>query len=376
MSVRQRQWRDPKTGAQRTAWMVDVIYEHPDGRVQRVRETSPVQTKRGAEAYERQVRQALLDGTYGKEEKQRAPTFEEFQKDFLRLYAKVHYKPSSLADSEQVIRNYLMPAFRSRRIDAIGKRDIAKLTADLLETGVRRKDGLSKKTVANSLGVLRKMLNVAEDWGVIDKAPRIKAPKLDQPKFDFFDFDETDRLLAAADAEWHPFLLFQVRTGLREGEARALRWEDVDLVKGRVLVRRSIWQGIEGTTKTGKEREVPLGPETIRALKAHRHLRGKLVFCSAEGAPLTHSEMRAGLHRACRKAGLRQVGMHTLRHTFASHLVMRGVPIKVVQELLGHASIKMTMRYAHLAPDIKKDAVLVLEQPVPRHNDGTTGGRK
>jgi site-specific recombinase XerD len=69
------------------------------------------------------------------------------------------------------------------------------------------------------------------------------------------------------------------------------------------------------------------------------------------------------LWRACKKAGLRMIGWHVLRHTFASHLAMRGVPLKAVQELLGHATIEMTMRYAHLAPTVKREAVAQLDLP-------------
>ena len=74
-------------------------------------------------------------------------------------------------------------------------------------------------------------------------------------------------------------------------------------------------------------------------------------------------DTRLPLWRACKKAGLRQIGWHALRHTFASHLVMRGASIKAVQELLGHSSIQMTMRYAHLAPEVARDAVNLLDKP-------------
>lgn len=76
---------------------------------------------------------------------------------------------------------------------------------------------------------------------------------------------------------------------------------------------------------------------------------------------LCRDNVKRALPRACRKAGLREVGWHTLRHTYASHLAMLGVPLKMIQELLGHSTMEMTMRYAHLAPDVKKQAVQLLD---------------
>ena len=126
--------------------------------------------------------------------------------------------------------------------------------------------------------------------------------------------------------------------------------------------------------KSGKGRDIPLGDEAIAALKAERHLRGPLVFCDAAGRMWKKNEVKHPLWRACRKAGLRQIGWHVLRHTFASHLVMRGAAMKVVQELLGHATIEMTMRYAHLSPDVKRDAVQLLDA-APAQPRGTPGAQ-
>jgi integrase len=114
----------------------------------------------------------------------------------------------------------------------------------------------------------------------------------------------------------------------------------------------------------------PLGAEVRTKLKAHRHLRGPYVFCDTSGELLGTVDTRHPLWRACKKAGLRQIGWHALRHPFASHLVMRGASMKAVQELLGHSSIQMTMRYAHLAPEVVNETVRLLDAPsaewVPR----------
>jgi integrase len=137
------------------------------------------------------------------------------------------------------------------------------------------------------------------------------------------------------------------------------------------MVRQSIVLGKVGTPKSGYAREVPLGEDVLKAFKAHRHLRGPLVFCDLDGRMLTAGNPRWWIERACKRAGLRQLGWHCLRHTFASHLAMRGAPLKAIQELLGHATIQMTMRYAHLAPEVARDAVRLLDSGVTSGKSGS-----
>ena len=191
--------------------------------------------------------------------------------------------------------------------------------------------------------------------------PRTTARAHPDPDFDFLTFEEADRLIAGPRDEWRVMIFLALRTGMRRGELLGLRWEDVDLSVGRINVRQSYVREEFGTPKSGKPRLIPLGDDVIEALRFQRHDRGPLVFCDYHGKPLTPSLLMSPLTRALKRAGLRSVGWHVLRHTFASHLVMRGVALKVVQELLGHSSIETTMIYAHLMPEIVRDAVRTLD---------------
>ena len=126
-----------------------------------------------------------------------------------------------------------------------------------------------------------------------------------------------------------------------------------------------------GTPKGGRYRDVPMSESVRDALRGHRHLRGPLVFCNEDGTMLMDNDIRKPVPAAARKAGLRHLQLHVLRHTFASHLAMRGEPIKVVQELMGHTSIEVTMRYAHLAPAMHQRAVASLDEAPPVGLDGS-----
>lgn len=360
MSVRKRKWRD-KQGRAHEKWMIHVKHTRPDGTIEEIRKVSPVNTRRGAEQYERELREQLLPGSRGKEQTKEAapvqtPEFAEFAEEFLSNYAEVNNKHSELLSKRTIFRQHLIPFFGAMRLAEIGMREIERYKAGKLKTH-------AKKTVNNHLTVLRKTLTTAVDWGLLEQVPRIQWLAAPAPSFRFLDFEEADRLVAAAESEpeWQAMIVVALRTGLRLGELMALRWDDLDLVRGRMLVQRSVTRGVIGTPKSGKSRDVPLGASVVKVLQKHRHLRGPWVFCQEDGSMLTKGQIKWPLRRAQRKAGLTELGWHDLRHTFASHLAMRGVPLKAVQELLGHATIDVTMRYAHLAPSALRNAVDVLE---------------
>ncbi|MDD5309007.1 MAG: site-specific integrase [Deltaproteobacteria bacterium] len=293
--------------------------------------------------------------------KREIPRLNEFAKEFIEKYAKVRNKPSTIHSKEAELRLYIRPALGKLKLDDIRIREIDGMIADLISRG------LSAKSVNNVLATLGKMLRYAEEIELLPKAPRIKLLKVPPSDYDFLDFDEADRLLVSTfekEPQWYPLVLTMLRTGMRFGEASELRWRDVDLVAGKILVRRNHVRGHVGTPKSGKSREIPLSPQTVEVLKKTRHLKGDLVFCYENGSRLDYHRMNEVLWRLCRRAGLREINWHTCRHTFASHLVMRGESLKAAQELLGHSTIEMTMRYAHLAPVVMRDAVAKLDSPV------------
>ncbi len=293
------------------------------------------------------------------------PTVKEFQVvylDSMRLDA----KPSTIITTESDFRTHIVPNLGDVRLDEVTYAVIEDFKLVLAKTQAantkHRPRLLRPRTIHNLLVHVSGMLGVAKKRGLIATLPEIDWIKIPPAEFDFLDFDEADRLVAAADGEWRTMILVALRTGMRMGELLGLRWVDVDLSAGRIHVRQNYVMGHLGLPKSGKSREIPLGDDVIEALGAHRHERGPLVFCDAAGNHLTAGLLGWPLKRALKRAGLRKIGWHKLRHTFASHLAMRGVPLKVIQELLGHASIVTTMIYAHLAPHVARDAVRVLDR--------------
>jgi integrase len=248
---------------------------------------------------------------------------------------------------------------------------------------------IKSSTVNRDLSALRGALSRAVEWGFLTTHPMatVKAAKEDRiGRLRYLSVEEEARLLAALDARdttrreqrvsantWRqargydryppygpytdllsPMIRLALHTGLRFGELTALRWSDVDLVGALLTVR-----GEEA--KSEKTRYIPLNTAAMTTLKTWRSssTSAALVFPGADDDTevVDIKTAWAPILKAARIAGFR---FHDLRHTFASRLVMAGVDLNTVRELLGHADIKMTLRYAHLAPEHKAAAVAKL----------------
>jgi integrase len=166
------------------------------------------------------------------------------------------------------------------------------------------------------------------------------------------------------DARAYLIALLGGEAGLRCGEMMALEWRDVDLSKRQLCIQRSEWKGHVTAPKGGRLRYVPLTTRLASALRDHRHLKGPRVLCENDGSPLTMRLVQGLVARAARRAGLHNVGVHVLRHSFCSHLAMRGAPARAIQELAGHQDLVTTQRYMHLSPAALDSAIRLLDQAV------------
>ena len=268
-------------------------------------------------------------------------------------------KPSSIAAKQMILRVHLLPALGHRKLDAIKNEEVQRLKHDL--------QAKAPKTVNNVLTVLNTLLRKAVEWDVIEAMPcSIKLLPVSKRSSGFYDFEDYERLVEAAksiDTRTHVTVLLGGDAGLRCGEMIALDWNDVDLKARQMTIRRSAWNGQVTLPKGGRERHLPLTRQLAIAFAEHRHLRSSRVLVQDDGTPLTRQMVQTRVKAAARRAGLDRHGVHLLRHTFCSHLAMRGAPARAIQELAGHKDLSMTQRYMHLSPAALESAVHLLDSP-------------
>ena len=327
-------------------WFVDMRL--PNG----TRIRKHVGTRKQAEEVEKKITAEIFEGKWGIHEKKNI-SFADLVVQYLR-YAEDNKAASTFSADKCRIVSHLMPYFGNLMLNQI--------TAQLVEAykSMRIQDGASAKTINNELGNLGHMLNMAYRWGnvsenVVDRVEKMRVPK-NPPRF--LSKEEITALLDTARGYYiYPLLETALHTGMRKSELFNLTWSDVDFELGTVMVRsKADWH-----TKNYKSRALSITPKLRHVLLAHKEAQNgvsKYVF-TYEGRKL-HATIKKSLRTVVREAGLTNVTLHTLRHTFASHLVMAGVPLREVQELMGHASFETTLRYAHLSQDHVKRQVLRL----------------
>ena len=343
---------DPETGKP--------IYKNVLGRTQ-----TEVKAKLKAAIQEAQMLDLSKAGKY---------TVGEWMEIWFEDYAKIKVRPSSHQTYRGYIDNHIRPNIGDIPLEKLTALDIQKLCKKLLTKGrVDRLEakgqpkGLSAKTVRNIHQILSSALKLAQEQRIILTNPseRCALPKVEHREMKTLPVEQLQSFLREARKSGVFELYYlELATGLRRGELLGLKWEDIDLQKGDLRVKRQIsrinGEVIEAPLKTKNAyRTLPLAEDTIGVLKEQRKKVGSSpwVFPSPNGGPISPDSVLHMLHRVLKRAGLPRVRFHDLRHTFATLALQNGVDIKTVSGMLGHFSAGFTLdTYAHVTSAVQRQA--------------------
>ncbi|HEX2180673.1 MAG TPA: site-specific integrase, partial [Rubrobacteraceae bacterium] len=240
--------------------------------------------------------------------------------------------------------------------------------------GRKLEAGLSPRTVEIVHATLHKALKQAVAWSLVPRNVSAAAttPRPTRPEIGPLSREQARELLEAAQGDrLEALYVLAVTTGMRQGELLGFQWRDVDLEGAALKVNRSIYEGIVSPPKTGAgRRTIRLSDTAVSALKRHRIGTTRVrisgwVFPSATGTPIGHQNLRKRSWKPLlERAGLpHSVRFHDLRHTCATLLLSSGIPIKVVSEMLGHASVAITLdTYSHVLPDMQESAAKAMDE--------------
>jgi len=295
---------------------------------------------------------------------------EEPEKTFdevMVYYLKQREQSRSFKDLRLIV-TQLRKTFKGYVMNTLRARDVSQYIA------ARKNQGMANASVNRELEVLSAAINLVNrdlEWGLPNP---VVGRKLQEPegRVRWLTFQEADALLEAArQSATAPhladFITIALHTGMRKAEILGMEWT-------RVAFQEGVMQ-LEGHhTKSGRRRSIPINKPARDALIRRMRFRAEhcpdspWVFCSAAGERI--QDVKTSFHTACKRAGIVDFRMHDLRHTCAAWLVTSGVPLSEVKELLGHSTVTMTERYAHLAPFKVKEAVSRLENIESRFGHG------
>jgi integrase len=369
--------------------VIDIRYTKPDGAPGRFRRDAEVQNVQAAHAEERRRLAALtLNGSpdssivavsapseatpanepkaavvrerVEEEKKDPLPTFEVVAKEYLRAFAPSHLKPSTLFGYSQTLARFLVPRLKDLRIDEIDANVVREFDAVLVRKGAK------PATRRNVQAILRSVLcRYAVEARLLDAPPAMpRLPKVGAKVANALTREEVYRLLGVSCTAHRLAFALAAFAGLRAGEIRGLRWRDVDLKSGQLVVRQTVCRGEISTPKSGHERVVPLAEELTRAISSieKKPLDGR-VSMDAYGRPWSEFSLGNAFRRACKRAELTGWRPHDLRHFFVTELFRRGAPAHAVQALAGHADLETTQKYAHVAAVDLRRAIAALNDP-------------
>ena len=295
-----------------------------------------------------------------------------------------------------MIRRHIVPAFGKVRLVDLRTRDVQKLINQKIESG------LSVRTVKYIYTTLNQGFKQAirERLVTFNPMEAVELPKLRRKEMEVLTPQEMASFLEAAkESKHYAAFVLELATGLRRGELLALRWGNIDFKKGTLTVKEQLVRADEGLIfkgylKTQKSRRTINLPESVLAvLKAHKKQQSihqaklklklgndafkeyyqdnDLLFCAEDGKPLDPDSFGRHFKALLKKAGVKQIRFHDLRHSFATMALEAGIPVKTVQEMLGHTTSAMVMEvYSHVTATMQKEAANKIGQVL----DGVMSG--
>jgi integrase len=349
----------------KTADRWDGVYEQPDregyiiswkdAQGRRKRRTVKVSRKEDARAVLAQEKHRVEEHLKFGKPLPTKDSFEEFAAEFLKhqerrispYVTKGRLSQVEFTRQKGIVEKYLIPFFGSMRLATVRNSDVIRYV------NARMGAGISDGSLIKETGTLKRLFSIAVDQDKIAASPATKLkdylPKAPEGRNRYLKPKELGLVLRSCPEWLRPIVGLAVSLGTRRGELLAVRWEDVNMTSGKVHLRK---------TKNGKERDVflnDLARQVLISMGAGKQKRG-LVF-----PDVTPAQVTVAFIRACDAAGIEDFSFHDLRHTFASQLRMAGADLHDLKELMGHADLRMTTRYAHLSADHLESAAKRLD---------------
>lgn len=258
----------------------------------------------------------------------------------------------------QPFNQYIKNNFRNSHSD-ISK--IKKYYIDEYANHLIKDEHMAPKTVNGAIDLIKQVFNYAVREDYLLKSPARDVEKFqlhDEKEAPYFTKKELIKIWKEANPHWLNFFKILYYTGMRKGELINLRWKNVNLKKGEESI--TVISSDDFRTKTGRKRTIPLHRDAIDIIKGQQGVHKQYVFVGQDGEKIHPDKPYRNLKAALKRAGLGG-DVHKMRHTMASHAILKGVSIYEIKEILGHQNIQTTMIYSHLAPNTLRKAINKLE---------------